>query len=114
MELLQERGLTFTIKEDEFPIRIEFENTVSVEDYIQWYQNNKDMLSSYMLDKGGVVINGIDITSLEKFTAVMDATTEKFLDYVDGNSPRTKLSGKVYTSTEYDKKFSITLHNELS
>lgn len=114
MELLQERGLAFTIKKDEFPVRIEFENTVSVEDYIQWYQSNKEMLSSYMLEKGGVLINGIDITSLEKFTTVMDATTEKFLDYVDGNSPRTKLSGKVYTSTEYDKKFSITLHNELS
>jgi alpha-ketoglutarate-dependent taurine dioxygenase len=44
----------------------------------------------------------------------VDAISSKFLQYIDGNSPRTKLSDHVYTSTEYDKTRRITMHNELS
>jgi len=36
------------------------------------------------------------------------------LDYVEGNSPRTKIHGKVYTSTEHPPEEFISLHNELS
>jgi hypothetical protein len=36
------------------------------------------------------------------------------MSYIDGNSPRIKLSGNVYTSTEFDKSQRITMHNELS
>lgn len=44
----------------------------------------------------------------------MNSIGEKFLNYIDGNSPRTKLSGNVYTSTEYHASQKITMHNELS
>ena len=36
------------------------------------------------------------------------------MDYVDGNSPRTRLTSGVYTSTEYPQEYFISLHNELS
>jgi alpha-ketoglutarate-dependent taurine dioxygenase len=36
------------------------------------------------------------------------------LNYIVGNSPRTKVSDKVYTSTEYPPSETIPLHNELS
>jgi alpha-ketoglutarate-dependent taurine dioxygenase len=36
------------------------------------------------------------------------------MEYVDGNSPRTKLDSGVYTSTEYPPEYFISLHNELS
>jgi alpha-ketoglutarate-dependent taurine dioxygenase len=36
------------------------------------------------------------------------------LDYVDGNSPRTKKQAGIYTSTEYPEEHFISLHNELS
>ena len=34
--------------------------------------------------------------------------------YVGGDSPRTKLSSKIYTSTEYPADQQIVLHNEMS
>ncbi|MFJ6656763.1 TauD/TfdA family dioxygenase [Streptomyces sp. NPDC091377] len=36
------------------------------------------------------------------------------LPYVHGNSPRTKVGGNLYTSTEYPQQYTISLHNELS
>ncbi|MFD0343954.1 TauD/TfdA family dioxygenase [Streptomyces sp. NPDC127117] len=36
------------------------------------------------------------------------------VEYVGGNSPRTKLADAVYTSTEYPQKETLSLHQELS
>ncbi|MEV7289138.1 TauD/TfdA family dioxygenase [Streptomyces sp. NPDC093252] len=36
------------------------------------------------------------------------------LPYVHGNSPRTKVGGNLYTSTEYPQQYTISMHNELS
>lgn len=52
--------------------------------------------------------------SQEDFQEIMNFISEKFLAYIDGNSPRTKLSFNMYTSTEYDQNQKITMHNELS
>jgi hypothetical protein len=56
----------------------------------------------------------VQIGSLEDFQHIVDSVSSKFMSYVDGNSPRTKLSSNVYTSTEYDQTQRITMHNELS
>lgn len=84
------------------------------EAFIAYYHSNKTEIESNLRTVGAVKFKGVQIDSLETFQHIVDSISDKFLSYIDGNSPRTKLSGNVYTSTEYDKTQRITMHNELS
>lgn len=97
----------------ELPLTIQLENMLPA-DFVSYYLKNKNQLESKLQRNGAVKFKGIQIGSLDDFQKIVDSISEKFLNYIDGNSPRTKLSGNVYTSTEYDKTQRITMHNELS
>lgn len=83
-------------------------------DFISWFNDNKESFERTLLATGAVLFRGVDIDSDVTFSRIMEGISKKSMDYVDGNSPRTKLSSRVYTSTEYDKDQRIILHNELS
>lgn len=99
---------------DVFPNIIEFPGEMEVNDFIDWYKENESSLENMVQKAGAVMVRGVKIFSLEDFSQVMEVMGKEFMSYVDGFSPRTKLSSNVYTSTEYDADFYITLHNELS
>ena len=71
-------------------------------------------LYNEFLQKGAVLFRGFSIESTSKFEALATFFSQRMTNYKDGNSPRTKLSNNVYTSTEYPKEYVITQHNELS
>ncbi len=51
--------------------------------------------------------------SADELDAVLDRLLPNRLPYVHGNSPRTRVQGNVYTSTEYPQELTISMHNEL-
>lgn len=63
---------------------------------------------------GAILFKSFGIDSAEKLEACVNAFPGNTLNYIDGNSPRTKLQDKIYTSTEYPPQEFISLHNELS
>jgi len=63
---------------------------------------------------GAVLLRGFGCDSPERFATWMETRGRGRLDYVGGNSPRTRLTQGVYTSTEYPADQTISLHNELS
>lgn len=63
---------------------------------------------------GAVLFRGFEIDRQELFEALVNDLKHTLLEYVDGNSPRTKVGAGVYTSTEYPADYFISLHNELS
>lgn len=89
-------------------------NEISPNDFVDYYLRNKESFENDILKQGAIKFKGIDIDSLETFQHIVDSISQKFLNYIDGNSPRTKLTDHVYTSTEYDQTQKITMHNELS
>lgn len=107
-----------------FPVRMEnsnglpsilsFESSISISDFVDFYKSNEEMLVDMLTSSGAVLFKGINIQNRKDFHEMMKATGNKFNNYIDGNSPRTKLSDIVYTSTEYDASMSISMHNELS
>ena len=84
------------------------------DEFINYSLTNREEIEDMLCETGAVKFCGVRIDSIENFKKILDSTTEKFLPYIDGNSPRTKLSDTIYTSTEYDKSQKITMHNELS
>ena len=73
-----------------------------------------DNIKSKLLQCGAVLFKSYGIEGMAKLEDCVNAFPGEPLDYIDGNSPRTKLQGKVYTSTEFPAEAFISLHNELS
>jgi hypothetical protein len=95
------------------PAIIELDD-LSPKAFIDYYNSHSEERVGLLKTAGAVKYTGVQIASTEDFQQIVDAVSSKFLSYIDGNSPRTKLSGNVYTSTEYDPAQRITMHNELS
>ncbi|WDQ32175.1 TauD/TfdA family dioxygenase [Paenibacillus marchantiae] len=81
---------------------------------IEWSKNNKEFLEEKLLKYGGILYRGFNIKSQVEFDSYVDNNCNQLLHYKEGATPRTKLSDKVYTSTEFPKEHFIALHNELS
>lgn len=79
-----------------------------------WYQDNQASVKALLLEFGAVLFRGFDIKKVEDFELCMEAMIPHKASYVEGATPRTKLSKAVYTSTEFPPEEEIALHNELS
>ncbi len=85
-----------------------------VQDVKRFISENIKSIKEKLHKHGVIMFRGFDIDSQDKLEAVVAAYPGQSMDYVDGNSPRTKLEKKVYTSTEHPSELFISLHNELS
>jgi alpha-ketoglutarate-dependent taurine dioxygenase len=82
---------------------------------VTFAREHRDLLNARVREHGAVLLRGFETAAPEAFAALVTALGGLPLDYVHGNSPRTKLtSANVYTSTEYPPEFPIPLHNEMS
>jgi alpha-ketoglutarate-dependent taurine dioxygenase len=98
---------------ESFPLTVDAaaQQTNRLSDFWGVQQDRTDAL---LLDHGAILFKGFHVDTAEKFDAFMGSLPLALGNYVDGNSPRTKVSSAVYTSTEYPAELSISLHNELS
>lgn len=78
------------------------------------YRASRERIEAELLVHGAILFRGFAIRTQEMLEEAVRELGGEALDYVDGNSPRRKLGGGVYTSTEYPPEFFISLHNELS
>lgn len=83
-------------------------------DLHEWLGTNKDEIRDRLYQRGAILFRGFDINSPAQFQAVASVFCDDFSDYVGGNSPRTRVSSHVFTSTEYPKEERISMHNEAS
>jgi len=97
-----------------FPTVIRFDEGTAPEVFTQWYHANRNYLDNCLLRSGAILVQGVDIDTVERFQQVTAALGTKFRDYLDGSYPRRNLKAHVYISTEYDPNYNITMHNELS
>jgi alpha-ketoglutarate-dependent taurine dioxygenase len=84
------------------------------ENFLNLWRTEREMFDSQLYRCGALLFRGFGISDQDTFQAVVAQLKERLLDYVDGNSPRKKVGGGVYTSTEYPADYFISLHNELS
>ncbi|QXV63886.1 TauD/TfdA family dioxygenase [Mucilaginibacter sp. 21P] len=108
-------GAPLKITTRELPLTVQFDETIQPEELIVWLNNNRVSLEDQLLQYGAVRLKNTAISSVHDFDRLIAAISiGEPMAYVDGFSPRTKLTSNTYTSTEYDADFNITLHNELS
>jgi alpha-ketoglutarate-dependent taurine dioxygenase len=72
-------------------------------------------LKKRLVEHGGLLFRGFPVEGASDFSDAIDALeTGSSVNYIGGDSPRHKIKGAVYTSTEAPAAVKIPLHNELS
>ena len=79
-----------------------------------WITSNRAKLNASLRKHGGILFRGFAIESAGDFEDVIITVSGRLLDYTYRSTPRTVVSGKIYTSTEYPPHQIIPLHNENS
>src|SRR6266849_10286975 len=78
-----------------------------------WARANRKLVESRLLKHGGILFRGFEV-SVAEFEELIETLFGGLLDYSYRSTPRTLVSGRIYTSTEYPAHQSIPLHNEHS
>jgi alpha-ketoglutarate-dependent taurine dioxygenase len=86
----------------------------SATDLIAWAKANLSQIQAWLNIHGGILFRGFNLGTTEAFESFIVAVSGNLLDYSYRSTPRSLVSGKIYTSTEYPAQQSIPLHNENS
>ena len=82
---------------------------------ITWAQSNREFVEINLLKHGGILFRDWHMKSVAEFEQFSKAAAgEDLLDYSYRSTPRSEVSGKVYSSTEYPADQFIPLHNEMA
>jgi alpha-ketoglutarate-dependent taurine dioxygenase len=79
---------------------------------VAWAANNRDYIQTHLLKHGGLLFRNFNLTGAADFEQFLKEVSGELLEYSYRSSPRTPVSGRIYTSTEYPANRSIPLHNE--
>ena len=79
-----------------------------------WAGNNRGFIKQRLQRHGGILFRGFDLSSVDEFELLLRSLTGELLEYSYRSTPRTQVSGRIYTSTEYPAHQTIPLHNEMS
>jgi alpha-ketoglutarate-dependent taurine dioxygenase len=97
------------------PLVVSPKRGASAKDVRRLVEEHGAALKKKLLEHGGLLFRGFAVGGAADFQGVIDALSlGPSLDYIGGDSPRKKITGSVYTSTEAPRSFKIPLHNELS
>lgn len=78
-----------------------------------WFTANAATLASLMDTYGAVMVKRSGLSTQEQLTAAAEAIGGgPTLEYTERSTPRSRVSGNVYTSTEYPADQTIPQHNE--
>jgi alpha-ketoglutarate-dependent taurine dioxygenase len=94
-----------------YPITINGSNQIPIEIYIN---QNKPKIFSKLKVSGAILFRNFRLNNIDDFYNTIKCFHEDFVPYLGGDSPRTKLKGNIYTSTEYPADQEISMHQEKS
>lgn len=83
-------------------------------DLISWAGSNRPWIQSQLMRHGGLLFRNFGIASPSEFERFVTAVSGDPLTYKEQTSPRSRVHGNIYTSTEYPPEHIIFLHNENS
>jgi alpha-ketoglutarate-dependent taurine dioxygenase len=88
--------------------------TVPGVDVRDWLAGSGDTLRQLHDEHGAVLLRGFSPLDAAGLSDLGRAMSGELLDYTNRSTPRTRVDGQVFTSTEYPADQTIPLHNEMS
>jgi alpha-ketoglutarate-dependent taurine dioxygenase len=91
-----------------------FEPAVDGVNLKEWAAANRERVMASLSKEGAILFRGFNVAAIGEFESIMQAFAGDLLDYSYRSTPRSQVSGRIYTSTEYPAHQSIPQHNEMS
>ncbi|NEQ48312.1 MAG: amino acid adenylation domain-containing protein [Leptolyngbya sp. SIOISBB] len=79
---------------------------------IDWAAHHRDWIEAQLRQQGGLLFRNFQIRDAAIFQQLVQTVAGPLWDYCDRTSPRSPVSGQVYTSTDYPAHQAIPLHSE--
>ena len=79
-----------------------------------WAQNNRSSIETQLWKHGGILFRGFEVGGVNGFEQFIQTVAGDLLEYSFRSTPRSQVSGNIYTSTEYPAEQFIPLHNEMA
>lgn len=98
----------------EHPLPLLIEPAVAGVDLAAWAGQQREALEQKLLQHGALLFRGFAMQTVEQFDKVIAALSLGALEYMFRASPRTRVGGNIYTSTDYPADQPIFPHNEHS
>jgi alpha-ketoglutarate-dependent taurine dioxygenase len=83
-------------------------------DLLAWATQHRVSLEQQLLRHGALLFRGFAVQTAEDFSRLISALYGQPLEYHERSSPRSQVSGHIYTSTDHPPDQAIFLHNENS
>lgn len=103
---------SFFKPEQQLPLVIQ--PAVDALNLISWASSNRDWIEKQLLQYGCLLFRKFQVNNDSEFANFMQAIAGELIEYSYRSTPRSQVSGKIYTSTEYPPEQSIPLHNEMA
>lgn len=96
------------------PLPLLVEPAVEGVELKSWTAANRELIERELGARGAILMRGFKPGGVEEFQELIAGLADELLDYTYRSTPRSQVSGKIYTSTEYPADQSIPFHNEMS
>ena len=83
-------------------------------DLISWASRNQEFIEGHLLKSGAILFRNFALGGPADFEKFITNVSGGLLEYRERSSPRSQISGNIYTSTDHPADQSIFLHNENS
>ena len=83
-------------------------------DLVAWVENNQASVRAHLLKHGAILFRDFAVNTPSEFERFIRTVSKELLEYRERSSPRSQVSGNIYTSTDHPSDQKIFLHNENS
>ncbi|MGB3204149.1 MAG: TauD/TfdA family dioxygenase [Crinalium sp.] len=90
------------------------EPTIEGLNLVTWAEHNQHFIDSQILWHGGLLFRNFKVDGISGFETFIKTIAGELLEYSFRSTPRSQVSGNIYTSTEYPANQIIPQHNEMS
>ena len=109
-----ERLVKTGLMEGSGPLPLLVEPTVEGVDLTAWAASQREFVAASLKQHGGILFRNFGVTTPGEFEQFARVVCGELLEYRYRSTPRTRISGDIYSSTEYPAGEHIPLHNEMS
>lgn len=81
---------------------------------VTWARDNREYITAELSRFGALLFRSFNVSSARQFERFVGAISDGALEYTERSSPRSHVTGNIYTSTDYPHDQAIFLHNEQS
>ena len=96
------------------PNLLQFRPAVDRLNLLDWIQGNRQSVLDKLRTAGAVLFRDFVPPTITDFEELLTRLSGELVEYSYRSTPRSRVSGKIYTSTAYPAHQTIPLHNEMS